>query len=81
MPVPTRYERIIHYIEAEHAHLELQEQIRNNVVGEVGVRDRMHPCDMFDYGPPTGTCWSDGHYMCKECKELDPSRPGRYDDD
>lgn len=80
MPVPTRYERIIRYLEVEREYLELQEQIRNNVVGEVGVRDRMNPCDMFDYGPGSGTCWSDGHYMCKECKHLSPTRPYRNED-
>jgi hypothetical protein len=79
MPVPTRYERIIRSIEQELERTALQEQIENNVTGEVGVRDRMHPCKMFDYGPATGTCWSDGHYMCNECKELDPNRLGFYD--
>jgi hypothetical protein len=80
MSVPTRYERIIRYLTAEREYLELQEQIRNNVTGEVGVRDRMNPCELFDYGPGTGTCWSDGHYMCKECKHLSPDRPYRNDD-
>lgn len=79
MTVPTRYERILQSIKSELEALVLDEQIRNNVTGEVGIRDRMHPCEMFDYGPPTGTCWSDGHYMCNECKELDLSRIGFYD--
>lgn len=57
----------------------VQERYRSNVIGEVGVRDRMNPCKVFNYGPAAGTCWSDGHYMCNECKELDPSRPGFYD--
>lgn len=80
MPVPTRYERIIRYLKVEREYLELQEKIANNVTGEVGVRDRMYPCHMFDYGPGIGTCWSDGHYMCKECKHLSPSRPYQYDE-
>lgn len=79
MSAPTRYERVILSIERELEKVALQEQIRNNVTGEVGVRDRMHPCELFDYGPPTGTCWSDGHYMCYECKKLDPNRIGFYD--
>lgn len=79
MAVPTRYERITLSIRLELEEAKLREQIQNNVTGEVGVRDRMHPCEMFDYGPNTGKCWSDGHYMCKECKELDPNRIGFYD--
>jgi hypothetical protein len=42
------------------------------VVGEPGVRDTLHPCEFFQYGPATGDCESDGHYMCKECKCLTP---------
>lgn len=80
MSVLTRYERIIASFQREHEEAAILEQIRNNVTGEVGVRDRMYPCEMFDYGPGTGTCWSDGHYMCKECKHLSPDRPYRYDD-
>lgn len=41
------------------------------VVGEPGVRDTGAPCEMFQYGPPTGDCETDGHYMCAECKHLD----------
>jgi hypothetical protein len=41
-------------------------------VGEPGIRDRDCPCSAFQYGTPSGTCWTDGHYMCKECGELDP---------
>jgi hypothetical protein len=79
MAVLTRYERIIRSIEQELEGAALREQIRNNVTGEIGVHDRMYPCEMFDYGPATGTCWSDGHYMCKECKELDPNQSRFYD--
>ena len=79
MPVLTRYEKIIRSIQDEVCTRELQKQLRNNVTGEIGVRDRMHPCELFDYGPATGECWSDGHYMCNECKELDPNRIGFYD--
>lgn len=79
MPVLTRYERITRSIERELEEAAFQERVRNNVTGEVGVRDRMYPCKMFDFGPATGTCWSDGHYMCNECKELDPNRIGFYD--
>lgn len=51
-----------------------KEQYQNNVVGEIGVRDRMNPCKVFNYGPSAGRCESDGHYMCSECKELNPNR-------
>jgi hypothetical protein len=65
-------------IERDHKLAAVQEQYQNNVVGEVGVRDRLHPCKLFDYGPCTGACWSDGHYMCSRCKLLDPNRIGFY---
>jgi hypothetical protein len=79
MAVLNRYERVIQNLKSELEAIALAEQVRNNVIGEVGIRDRMYPCEWFDYGPATGTCWSDGHYMCCECKELDPNQIG-YDD-
>ena len=26
------------------------------------------PTDSYEKGNPDGTCWSDGHYECKDCK-------------
>jgi hypothetical protein len=37
--------------------------------GQDGVRDPEHPCEAFVTGEPSGTCESDGHYMCGECRE------------
>ena len=39
------------------------------------IRDSIEDdCPTNDYTPgiPSGTCESDGHYMCEECKWLDP---------
>jgi hypothetical protein len=30
------------------------------------------PSNSFKYGKPSGTCWSDGHYICNNCKNLKP---------
>lgn len=49
-------------------------QFEHSVVGEPGVRDTLHPCESFEYGPASGDCWSDGHYMCKECRHLGTNR-------
>jgi hypothetical protein len=42
------------------------------VIGMPGVRDPEHVCEEFDPGSPDehGSCDSDGHYMCYECKHL-----------
>jgi hypothetical protein len=39
-------------------------------VGQPGVRDPEHPCDVFTPGEPDGDCESDGHYVCSECRHL-----------
>lgn len=31
------------------------------------------PSKSFRYGKPSGTCWSDGHYMCNDCQNLKPA--------
>ncbi len=40
--------------------------------GTPGIRDVDHPCDVFEPGVPngTGSCQSDGHYLCQECVHL-----------
>lgn len=45
-----------------------------------GVRDFDFPCEGYapDGYDGRGQCQSDGHYMCKECRELSPSAP-RFD--
>jgi len=40
--------------------------------GVKGIRDSDNPCEVFDPGPASGDCQTDGHYLCIECKELDP---------
>ncbi|MGH9966565.1 MAG: hypothetical protein ACREBG_01860 [Pyrinomonadaceae bacterium] len=40
--------------------------------GQPGVRDPDFPCAEFAPGEPNGRCSSDGHYLCHECKHLDP---------
>lgn len=30
------------------------------------------PSNSFKYGKPSGTCWSDGHYLCADCVNLNP---------
>lgn len=37
------------------------------------VRDPDHPCYVFDPGEPAGDCMTDGHYICAECRHLDPN--------
>lgn len=41
-----------------------------------GVRDADSPCADFEPGTPSGTdCYTDGHYLCRECvhaPEQDP---------
>lgn len=44
-----------------------------SVVGQPGVRDTANPCVDFDYGEWEGPCDSDGHYMCRECRHLNPN--------
>lgn len=40
--------------------------------GTPGIRDIDHPCGTFDHGEPNGRCMTDGHYICIECRHLDP---------
>ena len=79
MPSATRFQRVLWILQEVSDRKNLEAQYNSNVVGEPGIRDRMNLCESFDYGPASGDCWSDGHYMCKECKNLDPTRPKRYD--
>lgn len=37
------------------------------------VRDQDYPCYVFEPGEPQGNCDTDGHYICAECKHLDPT--------
>lgn len=30
------------------------------------------PTNDFKVGKPTGKCWSNGHYLCQNCVNLDP---------
>ena len=30
------------------------------------------PTHDFKFGKPNGKCWSDGHYMCNNCINLNP---------
>ncbi len=57
---------------------ELTENVNGRtVLGQVGVRDPEGPCEVFDGRgyDGTGTCRSDGHYLCVECSELAPDAP------
>jgi len=33
-------------------------------------RDPGCPCDDWDQGVPNGSCFSDGHYRCPECRNM-----------
>lgn len=46
-------------------------------VGQRGVRDPEYPCEGFTATgyDGSGTCHSDGHYLCTECSELSPDAP------
>ena len=47
-----------------------------HIVGQRGIRDTQHPCDLFapvPYGTGDGRCHGDGHYLCKECDEHNQS--------
>ncbi len=35
-------------------------------------RDPDADCDDFEPGAASGQCWTDGHYMCSECRHRDP---------
>jgi hypothetical protein len=39
------------------------------ILGMDGVRDPESLCDAFARGTPAGTCDTDGHYLCDECRE------------
>jgi len=40
------------------------------LLGCPGVRDPDFPCIDFAPGRPLGRCEGDGHYLCRDCKEL-----------
>ena len=40
--------------------------------GHPGMRDIDHPCVDFTPGVAAGACDTDGHYLCAECKHLNP---------
>jgi hypothetical protein len=42
--------------------------------GDPRVRDPDCPCDSYRPGKPSGDCYADGHYLCRECEECDPLR-------
>lgn len=48
-----------------------------SVLGQVGVRDPDGVCEEFTATgyDGTGTCHSDGHYLCVECHHLSPEAP------
>lgn len=41
-------------------------------LGVKGVRSSEYPCECFDPGPAAGDCETDGHYLCIECRNLNP---------
>jgi hypothetical protein len=49
-----------------------EELAAGSTFGADGVRDPDYPCEHFRNGTPAGECESDGHYLCKECRELVP---------
>jgi hypothetical protein len=66
---------------------ELYESVNGRTMfGQRGVRDPEHPCEMFDpvddidwlglsiEAPGTGSCDSDGHYLCNGCSHLSMRR-------
>jgi hypothetical protein len=38
-------------------------------VGAPGLRDVDAPCPDFEPGTPSGSCETDGHYLCWECRQ------------
>jgi hypothetical protein len=52
------------------------------VLGMVGVRDPEGPCDKFNGKgyDGSGSCHSDGHYLCVECSHLSPDAPRFVED-
>ena len=36
-----------------------------------GIRDGEHICTGYEIGSPGGSCESDGHYLCRQCKQYD----------
>jgi hypothetical protein len=48
-----------------------------SLLGTVGVRDPENPCEAFDGRnyDGSGSCSSDGHYLCVECSQLSPEAP------
>lgn len=57
---------------------ELVENVNGRTcIGQRGVRDPDGPCEEFTATgyDGTGTCRSDGHYLCVECHHLSPEAP------
>lgn len=73
----TRFDRILEVLRVEDLHERMSSF--DPGCGVKGIRDTFHPCSGFDptnpYVPnyrPNGDCSTDGHYLCFECKNLDP---------
>lgn len=74
---PTRFERI-----------EADKIVRLTVYdpgcGVKGIRDSDYPCEAFDpFEPgykPNGDCDTDGHYLCIECRNLNPRSEYAHED-
>lgn len=49
----------------------LGEKMITGHLGDRGIRDPENPCRQFVPGVPsdTGTCESDGHYLCNQCEQ------------
>jgi hypothetical protein len=45
--------------------------VRLRVFGRAGDRDPDAPCDEFTPGEPSGSCKTDGHYLCHECEHCE----------
>lgn len=57
---------------------ELTENVNGRtVLGQAGVRDPDGACEEFDGAgyDGSGSCSSDGHYLCAECSHLSPTAP------
>lgn len=49
-------------------------------LGVKGIRSTEFPCEAYDPGEPSGDCHTDGHYLCIECKNLDPKCDYAHDE-
>lgn len=52
-----------------------REIVRSTLGLDRPERDVDFPCPERDFKPgkPAGNCWTDGHYMCRECAHADPA--------